>query len=241
MTIPTFHQFPKPAPVAFPYTVIGIPSADMVYKDFAMHLAGMVYGFPGMIGLVNAKSSIITNVRNQILDAAQELRKQAQSTNRPIPEWVLWLDSDMTFPADTLTRLLSHKKDIVGATYPRRVPPFGIIGRTLSGSKDVPRSGLVEFSHMPFGVLLTRMSIFDKMKKPYFRLTVDEATGQTGGEDFYFCDSVRSLGYSLWCDMDLTHQVTHLGQFAFGPGMEQPGSQEGLKVVTTPVPQMAQA
>ena len=35
-------------------------------------------------------------------------------------DWLLWLDSDQTFPADTLLRLLAHGLPLVGANYPQR-------------------------------------------------------------------------------------------------------------------------
>src|SRR4051812_45016016 len=36
-------------------------------------------------------------------------------------DWLLWLDSDHTFPANTLARLLARGRSVVGANYRRRM------------------------------------------------------------------------------------------------------------------------
>jgi len=35
------------------------------------------------------------------------------------------------------------------------------------------------------------------------------------GEDYWFSDRVRELGFPLWCDMDLARQIEHIGSHRF--------------------------
>ena len=68
-----------------------------------------------------------------------------------------------------------------------------------------------------------KMSVFEKMKRPYFRFIDKEESdelpeGQTLGEDYYFCNKMREAGIRMWCDIDLSYQVGHVGQWVFTPG-----------------------
>lgn len=185
---------------------IGIPSGDQVQADFAMALGALCFdpGFP--ILLINAKSSLVTIGRNNCVALAQK----DQCTH------LLFLDSDMIFPNDTLKRLMAHKRDIVGTVYHRRTPPFDLHGITPEGGKaDLSQGGLREMAFMPTGCLLIDMKIFDKLKKPYFREVADEVNGRVMGEDYTFSRMARDLGFTLWCDLDLSRQIGHIGQQVF--------------------------
>lgn len=187
------------------HVVICIPSGDMVHTDFmlsVMHVMqkGRSSGF--CVSLVNSKSSIVTHSRNLAVDAGLETRA----------EWMLFLDSDMVFPGDIIARLMRHNRPVVGATYPRKIQPLGFIGNRLDGAPlSLKDKGLVEASRLPAGCLLIKAEIFSRMKKPFFRCGYDEQTGEILGEDFWFSDRLRSLGYSLWCDMDASRHVEHIG------------------------------
>ena len=123
---------------------------------------------------------------------------------------MLFLDSDMVFPADTLQRLLSHGKDIVGATYTRRVPPYSALGAALTGDDLLQNGGCVAMKHMPTGCLMIRTSVFDDLDLPHFRLPV---RGETIiGEDYDFCDRARARGLDVWCDIALSFEIGHIGQ-----------------------------
>lgn len=196
-----------------PHVAIGLPSGDMIHKNHALSLAAMAYSFGMKLTLLDSRSSIITNARNECVKQAQ-LQKA---------DYLFFIDSDVCFPNHSLVRLLSHKLDIVGATYHRRVPPFDVLGRTLTEGPTEAKSGLLEMAGMPTGLLLIKMSVFDAMKRPYFRLIHTEESealpeGDTLGEDYYFCNEARKLGFKLHCDIDLSYQVGHVGQWVHQPG-----------------------
>jgi hypothetical protein len=186
-----------------PRIAICFPSYDMVHADFALALAGMCASLhPMPATIVNNKSSIVAQARNNGVEAAQNFNA----------DYMLFLDSDMTFPSNTLHRLLSHKKDIVGAIYTKRVPPYKVLGKPLLKKPVLNEHGLIEMTHMPTGCLLIRLKVYNDLKKPYFRFLFNEENGALHGEDYVFCDMAREAGFQIWCDVPLSQEIGHIGQ-----------------------------
>ncbi len=179
---------------------IGIPSGDMVHADFAMCLATLCLNPGARTCIINAKSSLVALGRNQCAEAA----KLAGATH------LLFLDSDMVFPVTTLSRLLKHNKDIVGAIYSQRTPPFHPLGVTIEGSHTNVTGGLQQMKIIPTGCLLISMKVFDKLPKPWFNTSVEGE--KILGEDYYFCEQARKVGFEIWCDGDLSREIGHVGQ-----------------------------
>ena len=183
-----------------PIIAIGIPSGDMVHTDFAMTLANFCAGLTIPFFIANAKSSLVALGRNQCTAAAIA----AKATH------LLFLDTDMVFPMDTLTRLLAHDKDIVGAVYSQRNPPFHPLGVMESGAHAHVPPGLHRMQMIPTGCLLIRTEVFQKLPKPWFNcLTVGDSIL---GEDYFFCQNATAAGYDLWCDGTLSRELGHIGQ-----------------------------
>ncbi|WP_152494992.1 glycosyltransferase family 2 protein [Paraburkholderia kururiensis] len=202
-----------------------IPSHDVVHADFAMALAALTYNPGAALALINPKGSIIPILRNNAVNEAQTFGV----------DYVLFLDSDMIFPGDTIRRLLAHDKDIVGATYTKRVPPYNILGRTLDDQPLKAAEGLHEVAGLPTGCLLIKMSVFEKLRRPYFRTPhTEEAEGvmpQIQGEDYYFCEAARAAGFKVWLDVDLSARVAHIGQQHFWiPFEEEHGEEQRASV-----------
>jgi hypothetical protein len=148
---------------------------------------------------------------SQVLDrcaSAQQRRRARQGIWR---ELLLFLDSDMVFPPTALLRLILHQKDIVGATYTKRVAPFDVLGSKLAEQPAVLSGDLLEMHRIPTGCLLINMQVFDKLAKPYFRFDTDDK-GHIVGEDYVFCDRAREVGFRIWCDAVLSREIGHIGQ-----------------------------
>ena len=186
-----------------PKVAVCFPSCDVVQADFALALAGLcTASHPLELVTINPKSSIVAVARNNGVARAQELGADV----------ILFLDSDMVFPPNVLLRLMTHRKAIVGAIYTRRLPPYEILGSTLSRDLNVGEDGLVEMTRMPTGCLLIAMKVFESLKRPYFRFGVNEETGAILGEDYAFCDDARKAGFHIWADMNLSREIGHIGQ-----------------------------
>lgn len=156
-------------------------------------------------GLVNSKCSLVEVGRNNIVAAAQQI----EATH------LLFLDSDMMIPPQTLERLMSHGKAIVGATYTKRRGPFDLTHRELDGGPgQLTGAALREVSRIATGCLLIDMKVFEKLTKPYFPV-MWSPEGECISEDNVFCDRAREQGFSVWLDMDLSREVQHLGQYSY--------------------------
>jgi GT2 family glycosyltransferase len=132
----------------------------------------------------------------------------------------LWfVDTDVTFPPDTLDRLLAHDVDIVGGYY--RVRQENPINSTLSinvGGVLTPASPPFpdklfctlnghDVMVIPTGCMLIRLSVVEKLKPPYFRCE------RPIGEDVFFCSWLWNAGVKIWCDP--TIEVGHIGECVF--------------------------
>ncbi len=179
---------------------VGLPSGDLVHADFAMSLAMLCMNPEPAVALVNARSSLIPVGRNQCVEAAKAMKASH----------LFFLDSDIVFPPDTLKRLLAHGKDIVGASYSKREPPYYPLTVTEENEHAFIKAGLRKVKLIPTGCLLMRMNVFDALTTPYFNLAVEG--GQLRGEDYFFCEKARASGFTVWCDGDLSMQLGHIGQ-----------------------------
>lgn len=152
-------------------------------------------------------------------------RKMLQTVIAEKCTHILWLDSDMRFPADSLVRLLNHQKPLVGINYAIRQFPTGFVAfKTLNQEESVrletlPEStGLVEVDGLGFGMVLMSQEVFKVLPSldddPWFRY--DWKPGQVEvGEDVHFCYMVRERGIKLYVDQDLSKQCGHIGTMTY--------------------------
>jgi len=75
--------------------------------------------------LMTSQGSMLVQQRHSLVERA--LRQN--------PTHILFIDSDMEFPADTLNRLLAADKDIVGANCTTRAMPPEPTAHDLSGER----------------------------------------------------------------------------------------------------------
>lgn len=146
-------------------------------------------------------------------------------------DYLLFIDDDMTFPADTLNRLLAHGKDVVGVnSYSRCLPLSSTVGlmdakgeymhpdKHTAWEMQIP-SELFKCYFVGAGVLLIDMKVFDRISKPYFTFTTDKNGQIIHGEDGYFCKQVQKAGMDVWCDG--TIDVGHIGEYSYSRPQEE--------------------
>ncbi len=156
-----------------------------------------------------AMGSRITSARNGIVDHA----RMVGCTD------IMWIDDDSKFPINGLIRLLEHDKDIVCATTcTRDGKDNGPIGVALPGYEG---QQLVQMERVGMPFMLTKMSVFDKLKKPYFaeppvwmfnkEIPTLYKEDDVIGEDTYFSLMARAAGFEIWCDGALSLEIGHIG------------------------------
>lgn len=183
---------------------ICLPSGDRLHTTFALSLAALVRMAPvEKLSLLNVQKAIVSEARNQLVCDA--LEREA--------DWLLWLDSDMRFPADALGRLLARGLDFVGCQYLRRVQPHTVTGTRLGGSKVGP-SGLLEMESIGLGVALINRKAFEIVPPPWFQVGYRDDGGVIG-EDVFFCRRAREKGFQIAADMRLSAEVGHIGETVF--------------------------
>lgn len=110
------------------------------------------------LAILNVQTSMITNGRNGTVEMAMKASC----------DYLFWVDSDMRVPPDALVRLLKHNKDIVGATYNKRVPPYDTLGKMKGDIRSVTGDGLHEALLMPGGCMLVKMDVYKKLEWPWY-------------------------------------------------------------------------
>lgn len=152
------------------------------------------------IGFEQQSSSNLPELRHKL--AVNALKEHDASH-------ILWIDSDMGFPADALHRLLAHDKEIVGCTYPRRLGSPYSSATDLDGQPfKASSTGLEQAGVIGFGFLLTRINVFDgDYDMPLFAHH-DERGYCT--EDVSFCHKARARGHEVWVDHDLSREIVHV-------------------------------
>lgn len=191
-----------------------VPCRDQVHSVFAFDLTKLLE-FNRTVDLSTrlhfCMGTLIVNQREDLVEMARD----AKATH------ILWLDSDMTFPANVAQKLLKHQLPIVAANYVTRQPPHKTVAyRKMDdyGSylmNDYDQEPLIEVEAVGMGCMLTEISIFDNLTQPWFKIEWNEETYDHIGEDFNFCKRARELGYKIMIDNEVSMELGHLGTFSF--------------------------
>ena len=136
---------------------------------------------------------------------------------------LIMIDTDQTYPIDTIKKLLSHDVDVVGPVIHRRYPPFApiMLRGEISKYQYVPydemySNELVEVDATGTGCLCFNMDVFKLMQPPWFEI-YDAEDGSPVGEDIRFCSKLRSAGFKIFIDtsIDVGHMATFVIDRAF--------------------------
>lgn len=192
-----------------PFVALGIPcNRAEIFMATTRSIWGVGRAYRGQMAFVHGDSSMIGKACSMIVEGAMKVKA----------EYIFWIDSDMTFPADTLHRLLAHQRDIVGVPYLKRTAPYETLAVPLDGPGDY--EGLIEVEVMALGLSLTRTSVFETIPRPYWRHFVDETLGIEKGPDVVLCHMLRERGFKIWADTELAKEVGHIGTVVVHPGEE---------------------
>ena len=178
-------------------TLIAIPTSREIDIQCAASIIGMERD--GRIGVFCPQSYSIGDSRNLIVQHALEIGY----------DYIMWVDSDMILPKNTLKKLMSHDKDIVSGVY-----AYKILGGENAVAKrfvkdkvdtyeDIPlkeireSEKLMEVDGIGFGCVLTKVDIFRNIRKPWFKYSTKM------GEDIYFCRKAQAKGYKIFLDTSI--------------------------------------
>ena len=130
--------------------VIGVPVSDTddMRALTAQSIGGAIIGAEGKgIDMILRRSCDI--VRNRTFLVKASIEKGATH--------LLFVDSDMIFPQDTIPRLLAHKKKIVGVKYKKREFPVEWLYKPVGEESE---KDIFTVKHVGTGLMLIDLSIF---------------------------------------------------------------------------------
>ena len=194
-------------------TLIAVPCMDYLEADFTESLTELTLNTKKCeVEVKYLKASLVYDARNQLVKYAREKGGY---------DYVLWLDSDMTFEPDLLDRMLDDIEGketgkklqaVTGLCFGRR-PPFNpciykeldvkqdgkLITPYRTVYEDYPRDSLFEVEACGFACVLMRMDLLEAMGiygVPFFPVA-------GLGEDLTFCWRARKLDIKFHCDSRL--------------------------------------
>ena len=137
------------------------------------------------------------------------------------------VDADMTYPRESLQRLVELDKDIASGFACMREPipdenientpvfrhtcgsPRGDNDFTFNYHRQFPAEDVAPFGVVSTGGVLIKRRVLEHMNAPWFDIVMwtKGADGKTRrvGEDVYFYSKARALGYEIWCDTSLVY------------------------------------
>lgn len=216
---------PSPAPTAGgkrPSIMIAVPAMEMVNAEFAQHLAMAAANLVANGIRINCAfniGSVITIARRNLVDIF--LKSDF--------DYIWWVDSDMKFPIDAPMKLLARNKEIVGANYRRRrFPNPNFTGMSGTNGKftefqttdNSPAMELIDV--LPHGMVLCKREVYEKIPQPHYLQEYVPELNLEIGEDIYFCQQAQKAGYEVWCDQELSREVSHIGIFHFNYNLSVP-------------------
>lgn len=193
-----------------PTVTVGTPHGRDLTPEYVVSLIGMLRQSELGIGVALYESCLVHVGRNTI---AGNIRT----------DYLLFVDSDIEFPAWGLERLISHNKDIVGGMYFKKAAPhFPLVyefnKKTWSHSciKNPPTE-LCEVDGMGTGFMLIKKEVLVKLfekkwvaKNGFPFNFMQKPDGNDIGEDLAFCVRAKKAGYKIWCDPSIP--LYHIGE-----------------------------
>lgn len=189
---------------------IGMPVYDSVCVETMLCAILALRTLPYEIHFNFRKGTYLHDARNQIVKEALKVG----ATH------LMFIDSDLTFPEDGITRLMSHKKDIIGGAYNMKsLPPTSTIklcdenGEFISKKDfEVPADKPFKVYAVPTGFMLIRLDAIKDMIDPFD--FGKKENGELIGEDVNFCiRAQKEMGLDIWCDASI--KIGHIGQYLY--------------------------
>jgi hypothetical protein len=192
-----------------------VPARDTVMTSFAYDLARAM-----SFHTATTDDRVLLYTSHGTLIASQRMELARQALEEKA-DYLLWLDSDMRFPRETIGHLILRDKPIVAANYATRRMPVkpvammdnnGEIGRVYTAPDS---EGLQPVDYIGMGVMMVKREVFEKVEAPWFAIPYSTIGNHYIGEDVFFCRKAREAGYEVLVDHDLSHQVKHIGTFEY--------------------------
>lgn len=204
--------------------LVGVPSMTMVHARFALCLNAM-FNFiqQAKIGSYKSQKVALCNVRGSIL--ANQRVDIVRMALKEGYQYILWIDSDQTFPKSTLHHLIIREVDVVAANIATKSVPASptarrkpLTGEPNSGMPvftDPESKGLEEVWRVGTGLMLVKTKVYKDIGVNCFDQPWREDWQKYQGEDWSMCEKIEAAGYKIHVDHDISQVIGHLGEFEY--------------------------
>lgn len=219
---------PDTQEMAQPYILLGTPAyGSMVHTDYLHSIIDFIKAGLQIATFTIGNESLITRGRNTIISYFHE---------HPEFTHLFYVDADIGITAESLVKLISHQKDVIGAPVPLkgRHPKTGEkvynIGDILTVSRTNPDlvttnrlgtaafmlnrtavSALIEGADQYGSSDITRGVVLDQVMYDVFQVGVVD--GIYLSEDYHVCHQLMEKGFNIWVDKSIV--VRHNGNVNF--------------------------
>lgn len=213
-----------------PKVLIATPAIHTINTQF--YLSMMKLQASGRVSQTMEVGSLVYMARN----------KMALTAIQNGFDYIVWIDSDMVFPPDTVKRLMAHAqydRDFVSALcFGRSLPTSPRIMEEIIWEQkedriihdatpynDYPKNSTFEIGGAGFGCCMTSVKMIKEVAAAFGQPPFDPLPQL--GEDYSFCWKAAKLGYKFWCDSRI--KIGHVGEMIYDEGtwLAQQGADEG--------------
>lgn len=203
--------------------MIGVIDAGFWHSGFGQSLRNLEFAFRNysVPGWKKQHLRTMVTTGSSLSKSRWETIKAARAMEA---EYLLFVDTDQTFPRSLLHRLIDHKLDVVGANIAVKKIPSSPTARLapLEGSfvprpvfTDLDSKGLQEVWRVGTGVLLLSGKVLQKLPPDCLEVRYNRNIEDYQGEDWTLCESIEKLGFKIFIDHDLSKVIGHLGIFEY--------------------------
>ena len=193
---------------------ICVPSRDHVHVGFTKCLANLT----ASLQKDNIDFEILINMGTVIPEQRNTLVEHALKIDAT---HILWLDTDMHFPHQTVQKLLKHNKPIVACAYSTRIKPLKSVAFVDKNNLDLrlkETTGLHQVWAVGMGCMLVDIQVYNMLPQPWHNYNYNKQYNSLTGEDIYFCNLAGDTGYEIYVDADLSNSIGHYGTKAYTLG-----------------------
>jgi len=215
-----------------PSILVCIPHTGFVRAE-TMKSLSLMFSFFGenkLAGNPQNQRLALTMVEGSMLSAQREMLVKKALQVKHVTH-ILFIDSDMNFPMNTLHRLYAHDKVYVAANCTTRAEPVLPIAHDLEGNRlwSKGKSGLQEVVHVGCAIALIQTEPIKALRPPLFLMDWIPDNQNYCGEDVYFTQKMREKGHQIWVDHDLSQNIGHVGTKIYGHEMTTEGVENGTE------------
>lgn len=180
------------------------PSIDGMVHYSILHLWSRLMSLYKYVINIVVEDTYLDLARNKLVETA---RKIGIEKLKRIPDYYFFVDQDSVVLPSCFEDLVKHNLDIVSGFYVKKnglEPVHKMLGEWKKGD-------IVKANAIGFGGVLIKGKVFEKMSRPWFKLTLTEQHGEFSlfGEDNFFSKKALKYGYSL--NVDTNVEIGHHG------------------------------